>query len=147
MHRLTEFSLKRPWLTLAILLTITVGLGLGVPKVKPAFGFRVLVGSEHPGISALDTLIDQFSGGYPVRIAWECGEDQPCGSVFDDASLKMADALSKDLSASPNVMSVLGPNNASIFLPSEAGFKIRHLIENGAPADDSDQLARHALND
>ena len=54
MHRLTEFSLRRPWLTLAILLAITVGLGLGLPKLETKYGYRVLVGDEHPSIQSLD---------------------------------------------------------------------------------------------
>ena len=73
MHRLTEFSLRRPWLTLAVLLVITGVLAEGLPKVKPAYGFRVLIGSDHPAIQALDSLIEEFAGGHPVRIAWECG--------------------------------------------------------------------------
>ena len=43
MHRLTEFSLRRPWLTLAVLLAITVGLRGGdaaAPEKK--YGYRVL---------------------------------------------------------------------------------------------------------
>ncbi|NRA02751.1 MAG: hypothetical protein HRU00_09150 [Myxococcales bacterium] len=97
MYRLTEFSLRRPWLTLAVLLVITGVLGAGLPKVKPAYGFRVLVGSDQPAIQALSSLVEQFSGSDPVRIAWECGAGQPCETVFDVASLGMADALTREL--------------------------------------------------
>ena len=83
MHRLTEFSLRRPWLTLSILLAITVGLGLGVPKVKQAYGYRVQIGDQHPSIENLNALIEEFSGGLPIQIAWECGRGHPCESVFD----------------------------------------------------------------
>ena len=147
MHRLTEFSLKRPWLTLAILLAITVGLGLGVPKVKPAFGFRVMVGGDHPAMKALDSLVEQFAGGYPVRIAWGCGSSSPCKNVFDKASLEMADALTRDLSNSPNVMSVIGPANASLFIPSDEGFQIRTLYENDVLAPDYEKLSESALEE
>ena len=71
MHRLTEFSLRRPWLTLGVLLAVTGVLAVGLPRVKPAYGFRVLVGPDHPAIQALDSLVNEFAGGYPVRIAWE----------------------------------------------------------------------------
>ena len=78
MYRLTEFSLRRPWLTLGVLLAVTGVLAVGLPRVKPAYGFRVLIGADHPAIRALDSLIDEFAGGYPARIVWECGAGQPC---------------------------------------------------------------------
>ena len=147
MHRLTEFSLKRPWLTLAILLAITVGLGLGVPKVKPAFGFRVLLGENHSAVQALDSLIEQFSGGYPVRIAWECGQGHPCNTVFDPVSLKMADSLTNDLFGSPVIADVVGPANASLLIGADHGFEVRRLIENGSIAADREILSQEAAED
>ena len=66
MHRLTEFSLRRPWLTLGILLAITAVLGVGVPKVKQAYGYRVQIGEHHPSVQNLNSLIEEFSGGLPI---------------------------------------------------------------------------------
>ena len=147
MHRLTELSLHRPWLTLGVLLTLTALLGLGVPKVKPAFGFRVLLGEAHPAIQVLDDMVEGFAGGYPIRIAWECGEGQPCRTVFDETSLMMADALTLELGVLPNVASVVGPTNAGILTADDGGISVRYLIENGARADDLDLLARRVLQD
>ena len=147
MHRLTKFSLRRPWLTLAILLAITLGLGAGVPHVQQAYGFRVLIGNEHPAIQALDSLVEEFAGGYPARIAWECGEGHPCQNVFDRASLEMADALTQELAAANSVMNVLGPANASILVPSEDGFGVRRFVENGEIPDDAEALAQRVLDD
>ncbi len=147
MYRLTEFSLRRPWLTLALLLVITGALAAGLPNVKPAYGFRVLIGSDHPAIQALDSLVEEFSGGYPVRIAWECGAGQPCETVFDATSLGMADALTEELAASAPVLSVLGPANTSVLVPGEGGFEIRRFVENGVITDDADELARRVLGD
>jgi len=147
MHRLTEFSLRRPWLTLGILLAITVVLGVGVPKVKPAYGYRVLIGSDHPAVQALDSLIEGFAGGYPVRIVWECGAGQPCENVFDTASLKMAHELTQELASASTVMNVLGPSNASVLVPSGDGFTVRRFVENGAVVDDSHELAQRVLDD
>ncbi len=147
MHRLTEFSLRRPWLTLGILLAITAVLGVGVPKVKPAYGFRVLVGEEHPAIIALDSMIREFSGGYPVRIAWECGPGKPCENVFDHVSLHMADAVVRELTAADSVMNVLGPSNASVVVPTEGGFAVRRFVENRLVVDDTHELAQRVLDD
>ena len=114
MHRLTEFSLRRPWLTLAILLAITAVLGVGVPKVKPAFGFRVLIGEDHPTIRDLDSMVAEFSGGLPIQIAWECGAGQPCDSVFDPNSLAMAAQLTQELEALPWVRAIEGPPTSAL---------------------------------
>ncbi len=147
MHRLTEFSLRRPWFTLGVLLFLTAVLGVGVPRVKPAFGFRVLLGEDHPAIQALDSLVAEFSGGYPLSIVWECGDHQPCETVFDEASLAMADALTRELAVLPNVSSVVGPANAGLLLSSEDGLTVRRFVENRVVASDSAQLAMRALDD
>ena len=57
MHRLTEFSLRRPWLTLGVLLSLTVGLAFGLPNLETKYGYRVLIGDDHPSIVSLDNLI------------------------------------------------------------------------------------------
>ena len=147
MHRLTEFSLRRPWLTLSILLAITVGLGLGVAKVKPAFGFRVLIGEEHPAIQALDSLVEEFAGGYPARIVWECGDDQPCQDVFDPRSLQMADDLGQKLMMSPAVAQVSSPSNALVLIPEADGFAVRRFVENGLVSEEVDTLRARVLDD
>ncbi len=147
MHRLTEFSLRRPWLTLGVLLVITGVLGAGVPRVQPAYGFRVLIGSEHPAIQALDSLVEEFSGGYPVRIAWECGAGQPCAHAFDTASLEMANALTQQLSASAPIVNVLGPANAPLMVSTEGGFRVRRFVEREQVVGDAQVLVGRALDD
>ncbi|MCH2173487.1 MMPL family transporter [Myxococcota bacterium] len=147
MHRLTAFSLRRPGLTFFVLLSITGALGAGAPRVEQAFGFRVLVGSEHPAIRALDSLIEQFSGGYPVRIAWECGEGHPCQSVFDEVSLGMADALTRELASAAGVLNVLSPANAGVLVSNEEGFATRRFIEHGVRVSDAELLMQRVLDD
>ena len=71
MHRLTEFSLRRPWLILSLLSAITVFLAFGIPKITPGYGFQVLIGDDHPAVQRLDDLVEQFGGGVPVRILWK----------------------------------------------------------------------------
>jgi len=146
-HRLTEFSLRRPWLSLGVLLVVTGFLAVGLPQVKQGYGSQVLVGGDHPAVRALDSLVDEFAGGYPVRIAWECGAGQPCATVFDAASLTMADALARELYGADGVVNVLGPANASVLVASEAGFAARRFVEQGVVASDSQELAQRALED
>ena len=147
MHRLTEFSLRRPWLILSLLSAITVFLAFGIPKITPGYGFQVLIGDDHPAVQRLDDLVEQFGGGVPVRILWECGAGHPCDTVFDPASLNMAESLSQTLAALPWVMNVISPANASILVPSESGFAVRHFVEQGVVAPDAPELANSVLDD
>ena len=146
MHRLTEFSLRRPWLTLAVLLAITVGLGAGMSQLEKKYGYRVLIGEDHPAVQNMDALIAQYGGGAPVFVAWECGPGHPCQSVFDEASLRMAEELTQQFREQEHIVEVLSPANAPILVPSEGGFEIRHLVEQGEITSDAGELSRLVQN-
>ncbi|MFP8875262.1 MAG: hypothetical protein VCB42_12240, partial [Myxococcota bacterium] len=144
MHHLTEFSLRRPWLTLAVLLAITAGLGAGVPGIKPGYGYRIMIGESHPAIRDLDSMIEQYAGGNPLLVAWECGPGHPCQSVFDEASLQMADRLTQELELLPMVRAVESPTNAALLVPTPDGFAVRRFVENGEIAPDAETLGQRA---
>src|SRR5262245_41292089 len=99
MHHLTRLTLAYPKAAIALLVALSALLGAGLPSVRSAYGYRVLVGDDHPSIRALDRLIEQFGGGLPVQIAWECGDGAPCAHALDARSLRMADAIGRRLSA------------------------------------------------
>ena len=147
MHRLTQFSLRRPWLTLTLLLAITVGLGAGMSGIQPGYGARVLIGENHPAIRNLDSMIEQYAGGNPLLIAWECGPGHPCQSVFDEASLQMADALTRELEVMPMVRAVESPTTAALLVPATDGFAVRRFVENGEIASDAETLGTRAVSD
>ncbi len=50
MEGLPRLSLAHPGTTLIVLAVITVILGSQVPNSKPEFGYRVLVGDDHPAM-------------------------------------------------------------------------------------------------
>ena len=147
MYRLTRLSLSYPKTTLLVVALITAVLGVGLMRLRTEFGYRVLIGDSHPSIRALDSLIAQFGGGLPVRIAWECGEGKPCRSVFDRASIEMADDVARSLSSSGGMLNVLGPSNAPLLVPTMGGFAVRRFVENSRFVVDAERLARRALGD
>lgn len=147
MHHLTRLSLAYPKCAIAILLAVSALLGAGLPKVRSEFGYRVLVGDDYPAIQALDALIEQFGGGLPVQIAWECSNGAPCQQVFDQASLRMAHAITGELAAAEGVRSVLGPANAPLLVPRDDGFAVRRFVEQGQLAADAAELGQRALRD
>lgn len=111
------------------------------------FGYRVLLGDDHPAVRTLDGLLAEFGGGLPLWLAWECGDGHPCASALDSVSLRMAQALARELAALPDARSVRGPADAPILAPDASGFAVRHLVENGEVASDAQALAALALSD
>jgi hypothetical protein len=147
MFRLTQLSLRFPKLTLFALLAITAALGAGVARVKSEYGYRVLLGDDHPSIRTLDEFIERYGGGLPVVIAWECGAGHPCGHVFDAASLEMANEVTLALAPLEVVRLVEGPANAALLMPAPGGFTVRRFVEQGQRAPDSDAMVERALQD
>jgi predicted RND superfamily exporter protein len=139
-YRLTRLSLSYPKATLLLIAAITVVFAGGLLRLRTEFGFRVLIGDDHPSIQALDQLLAEFGGGLPVQIAWECGEGRPCKSVFDPTSLEMAETVTRALGSSPGVRNVNGPNNAALLVPTASGFAVRQLVEDGKPVPDLEGL-------
>jgi hypothetical protein len=146
-HHLTRLSLEYPKTAIAILLAITAFLGAGLPNVRSEYGYRVLVGDDYPSIQALDALIEQFGGGLPIQIGWECGEGSPCKHVFDSASLRVADEIARELARAEGVREVLGPANAPLLVPQAGGFVVRRFLEDGQLAEDIEELGQRALSD
>ena len=147
MHRLTEFSLQHPWFTAAVLFAITAGLAAGIPNIQPGYGYRVLLGDHHPAVQNLDSMIEEYAGGSPIRIAWECGENRPCRTALDESSLQMAARVSRQLELLPAVRAVQGPADTALLVPVPDGFAVRHFLEDGQVPPDAKDLSRRALED
>ena len=131
MKWLTGFALDRPGLSVVLITTITGILGAGLPRVETEFGYRVLVGDDHSSIRALDGFIERFGGGLPTVVAWRCGPEHPCDTVFDNESLEMAHAITTVLEQTESVQGVIGPANAPLMVPGPAGFAVRRFVEHG----------------
>ena len=117
MERLTRLSVNHPWTTLAVVGLITLVLGAGLPKVRNEYGYRVLIGDEHPTIVQLDNFIERFGGGLPIMVAWECGPGKPCQHALDAESLRVADSITRAAQELPTVRNVIGPANAPLLTP------------------------------
>lgn len=147
MARLTALCLARPLLAAVLLAALTLGAASQLAQVRTEFGYRPLLGAQHPSIVALEGLIDRFGGGFPVRVAWHCGPEAPCQSALDPVALSMADAVTEALLAVAAVREVRGPANAVLLVPTADGFAVRRLVEHGEPAADLPALAQRARND
>ena len=147
MYALTRFSLDHQRLTVAALMLVTVALAAGLPRLQHAYGYAAIIGPEHPVIQTLNDMVDEFGGGIPARIRWECGEKLPCASVFDRASLEMAAALTEQLRATGGVRDIYGIANSGLLIPGANGFSVRRFVERGVPVADAEELAGFAVRD
>ncbi|MBW2361117.1 MAG: MMPL family transporter [Deltaproteobacteria bacterium] len=147
MKSLPLLALRRPRLTLLCLLLTTMLFAGGLPRLRSEFGYRVLLGDDHPSVKTLDAIIATFGGGLPLTIAWECGPQLPCATLASRKSLHMAHAITRTLEASPHVRRVQGLANAPLLVPAEGGFAVRRLVEAGEPARDAAALAQLAIDD
>ena len=147
MASLTRLALQYPRAAALIVLLITIGAGVGLPRTWTNVGYRVFLGPEHPAIESLDRLIDRFGGGLPVLIAWECGEGHPCSHALDERSVRMADAVEAALLEHPLIRQVASPSSAEIVVPTTEGFDVRRLLEDGQTPPDAVELIERARAD
>jgi hypothetical protein len=110
-------------------------------------GYRAILGADHPSVQRLDELIDTFGGGLPVMAVWSCDAPSPCDSVFDDASLRMAESVEGALSRHPLVIRVESPASAPLLTFADGGLSVRHLIEEGEIPTDRKELAALAVRE
>jgi predicted RND superfamily exporter protein len=146
-YRLTRLSLSYPKSTLLVIVVVTAILAGGLPRLRREYGYRVLIGDNHPTVETLDEFIAKFGGGLPIYIVWACGEDHPCEDVFDRTSLSMADAITRAVSSFPGVRRVSSPANAPLLVPGREGFEVRRFVEEGARVPDASALATRAVHD
>jgi predicted RND superfamily exporter protein len=132
---------------LLLLAVISIALSAGLTRLRTEFGYRVLIGDEHPSVRALDELIARFGGGLSLIIAWKCGDGCPCESAFDQASVEMAHAVTQALAPLSGIQNIVGIANAALPVPDGDGFAIRRLVENGKRVSDAEALAARALDD
>ncbi len=143
MRRLLSATLEHPRWAAGALLAATLALAAGLPRVRSEYGYRPLLGGDHPAIARMERFVDSYGGGFPLRIVYECGPALPCRDALDDRALAMARAVGDRLAASGVVRRVEGPAHAALLVPAPEGFRVERLEAGGA----SPALRRAARSD
>jgi predicted RND superfamily exporter protein len=140
-------ALGHPRVTLALLAAVTLGFAGGLAQLETKVGYRGFLGPHHPAIQELDSFLERFGGGLPAAAVWSCEESGLCQSVFDPVSLRMAQAVVRELEAVEGVRHVESPATTPVLVPTAEGFESRRLIEwEGSPAERA-ALAERARSD
>ncbi len=120
MHRLTELSLRYPWVTIVVALVASGLAGASLPGQDVLTGARSQLGAASSVVQTFDSFMERFGGGYPVLIAWSC-ETSPCEDVLDAKSRSMASDVSRFLEQAEFVTRVLSPATTPLVASDEMG--------------------------
>jgi hypothetical protein len=147
MHRLTERSLSAPWTTLVLALLISAASAVSYSRAPFVSGADALIGEDAAASRELDRFIEQFGVGYPVLIGWSCGEPgDPCESVFDEQSLRMAKAVGDALVQEASVTRVSSIAHTPLLVGTPEGI-VAHRFVTDERVDAPTPLVQRALAD
>ncbi len=134
MHRLTSICVRHPWVTVCLVLGLTVLAGFSALRADLAVGTDATLGANHPAVRQFDEFLQRFGGGYPIVIAYECADPRVCRSALDPRALEMASVVSHRLEQSKFVSRVSSPGTTRILVPSaDLGIDARRLVEGNKP--------------
>jgi len=146
-YALTNAALRAPRLCIGLVLALCLALGAGALRLRTDAGFRAYVGPDHPAVRDFDAFLARFGGGLPVAAVWSCAQSRACTDVFDASALEMAHAVATTLRSTRGVRAVASPATSPLLVPSEDGFAVRALVEEGRPAPDHRALGARARLD
>jgi len=147
MKSLTAAALRSPLLTL-LMATGLCGLSMFAAMRAPrSAGAHAIVGADHPVVRGLERFTERFGGGFPIIVAWSCGSPgDPCRSVFDAASLRMAHEVGSDLASANHVVRVSSPAH-SVLMVARADGLVAHRFFGNDGIDAPTEFVEQALAD
>ena len=133
---LSRLVTARPWITIAVLLVITVTLAYGTTfRAPPTEGASLaFLPSDHPLVAANEAIDESFSDSGEVNVATLIFR----GDALTPGGLSQMDALLDDITQDPAVEPLLAPDNA-IFAPSS-------FIELALQTDDFSSLTQEQID-
>jgi predicted RND superfamily exporter protein len=147
MHRLTELSLRAPWATLMLSVLVSLASFWAYARAPFMSGADGMIGPDAPASRELDRFIAQFGVGYPVLVGWSCGEPgDPCASVFDPSSLRMAKELGDALAQEPSVKRVSSLAHTPLLLGTSEGIFAHRFVTDGRIEAPAELVARALLD-
>jgi len=111
---LTEISVRRPWLTVAVGLAITLGLAYKAAQLTSEVGYAAYFGPDDPAVHRLSDFFEEFESGLHVLVVFGCPGSKVCSSVRERSGLEFIARMQRDLDRVPNVRSTQSVLNAPI---------------------------------
>jgi predicted RND superfamily exporter protein len=134
-------------MTLLVAVVLAALGGWSALTAPTSVGFQAMLDAEHPAVHELEEFSDQFTGAQPVVLAWSCEvATDPCKSVFDSDSLRMALIIGDRLKHLEEVSRVSSPAHTPLLIASGEDLVQHWFFSDGvlnAPTD----LVEQALTD
>ena len=127
-RHLTEASVRRPAVTVAVGLVVTVGLAYQAAQLSSEVGYAAYFGPDDPAVHRLSDFFEEFDSGLHVLLVFGCPGSEVCSSVRDRAALEFVAKLQRDLDALPNVRRTQSVLNAPIVV---GPLETRTIAERG----------------
>lgn len=115
-RHLTEVSVRRPWLTVALGLGLTVVLLTQAARLTSEVGYAAYFGPDDPAVERLSNFFEEFDSGLHVLIVFGCPGSKVCSSVRERGALDFIGRLQRDLDRLPNVRKTQSVLNAPILV-------------------------------
>ena len=94
---LTEISVRRPLVTVAVGLAVTLGLAYQAAQLSSEVGYAAYFGPNDPAVHRLSDFFEEFDSGLHVLVVFGCPGSNVCASVRDRAALEFIGELQSDL--------------------------------------------------
>lgn len=113
---LTEASVRRPWLTVAVGLGLTAFLLVQAARLTSEVGYSAYFGPDDPAVERLSDFFEEFDSGLHVLVVFGCPGSKVCTSVREQPALEFIGRLQRDLDRLPNVRKTQSVLNAPIVI-------------------------------
>lgn len=115
-RHLTEVSVRRPWLTVAVGLGLTAFLLVQAARLTSEVGYAAYFGPDDPAVERLSDFFEEFDSGLHVLVVFGCPGSNVCASVREQGALEFIGRLQRDLDRLPNVRKTQSVLNAPIVI-------------------------------
>lgn len=115
-RRLTEVSVRRPWLTVVLGLGLTAAMLFQASRLTSEVGYAAYFGPDDPAVERLSDFFEEFDSGLHVLVVFGCPGSKVCASVRDQGALEFIGRMQRDLDRLPNVRKTQSVLNAPIVI-------------------------------
>ncbi|ADN02360.1 efflux RND transporter permease subunit [Spirochaeta thermophila] len=126
---------RHPWLTIGIILGITLFFAFQIPRIELDNDPFHFIPEDHPERIAFQETEDQFGEALGIVV----GIETEVGTIFSPEVLSFVDALTREIEALEEVEDVTSLTNTDYIAPTPEGMEVVPIIED--PTDPS-QIAR-----
>ncbi len=99
LHKIDGVIFARPWMTLAVILLVTVFFALQIPAVRMVSDFADLLPQEHPYIKLHNEIRDTFGGANNIIVALEVEN----GTIFTNETLNRIHRITQAVDSLPGI--------------------------------------------